>query len=76
VIDREGVRAAPAGDCRDVNASGQRSGVPRPHRGDAKRFVARADEKLTAFIELESAVRNQQSVVFMRLFARRSLSNY
>jgi hypothetical protein len=48
----------------------------RAHRGDAKRFVARADEKLTAFIELESAVRNQQSVVFMRLFARRSLSNY
>jgi hypothetical protein len=27
------------------------------HRGDGKRFVARADEKLTAFIELEAAVR-------------------
>jgi hypothetical protein len=26
------------------------------HRGDGKRFVARADEKLTAFVELESAV--------------------
>jgi hypothetical protein len=27
------------------------------HRGDGKRFVARADEKLTAFVELESAIR-------------------
>jgi hypothetical protein len=27
------------------------------HRGDGKRFIVRADEKLTAFIELESAIR-------------------
>jgi hypothetical protein len=27
------------------------------HRGDGKRFVAQADEKLTAFLELESATR-------------------
>jgi hypothetical protein len=26
------------------------------HRGDGKRFVARAEEKLTAFLELEAAV--------------------
>ena len=26
------------------------------HRGDGKRYVVRADEKLTAFVELESAV--------------------
>ena len=26
------------------------------HRGDGKRFVVRADEKLTAFVELESVV--------------------
>jgi hypothetical protein len=26
------------------------------HRGDGKRFVVRAEEKLTAFIELESAI--------------------
>jgi len=25
--------------------------------GDAKRFIVRADEKLTAFVELESAIR-------------------
>ena len=29
------------------------------HRGDGKRFVARADEKLTAFVELESAIRRR-----------------
>jgi len=27
------------------------------HRGDGKRFVVRADEKLTAFLELQSATR-------------------
>jgi hypothetical protein len=29
------------------------------HRGDGKRFVVRADEKLTAFVELESAARKE-----------------
>jgi hypothetical protein len=27
------------------------------HRGDGKRFVVRADEKLTAFLEFESEIR-------------------
>jgi hypothetical protein len=27
------------------------------HRDDGKRFVVRANEKLTAFVELESAIR-------------------
>ncbi len=27
------------------------------HRDDGKRFIGRADEKLTAFMELDSAVR-------------------
>jgi len=27
------------------------------HRGDGQRFVVRADEKLTVFVELESAIR-------------------
>jgi hypothetical protein len=26
------------------------------HRDDGKRFIVRADEKLTAFVELESAI--------------------
>ena len=32
-----------------------RNGVDA-HRGDGQRFVVRADEKLTAFVELESAI--------------------
>src|SRR6266487_3852301 len=31
--------------------------VADAHRDDGKRFVVRADEKLTAFVELESAIR-------------------
>jgi len=29
------------------------------HRGDGQRFIVRSDEKLTAFVELESAIRRQ-----------------
>jgi hypothetical protein len=32
------------------------------HRGDGKRFVARADEMLTAFLELEAAIQAEQSI--------------
>jgi len=31
--------------------------VTDAHRGEEKSFVLRADEKLTAFMELESAIR-------------------
>ena len=31
--------------------------VADAHQGDGKRFVVRAEEKLTVFVELESAVR-------------------
>jgi len=30
--------------------------VADAHRDDGKRFVAQADEKLTAFVELEAAI--------------------
>jgi len=30
--------------------------IADPHRGNGKRFVLRADEKLTAFVELERAI--------------------
>ena len=30
--------------------------IVNAHRDDGKRFVVRADEKLTAFVELESAI--------------------
>jgi len=32
------------------------------HRDDGKRFVVRADEKLTAFVEVEAAVHAGQSL--------------
>jgi hypothetical protein len=31
-------------------------GIADAHRDNGKRFVARADQKLTAFLELESAI--------------------
>ncbi len=38
--------------------TGQTIWIAEAHR-DGKRFVVHADEKLTAFVELESAVRNR-----------------
>jgi hypothetical protein len=40
-----------------VNSNGQTIFVADAHRDDGKRFVVRADEKLSAFVELESAIR-------------------
>ncbi len=39
-----------------VDSRGQTIFVADAHRDDGKRFVVRADEKLTAFVELESAI--------------------
>jgi hypothetical protein len=36
---------------------GEQSGLLNAHRSDDQRFILRADEKLTAFVELESAIR-------------------
>ena len=38
-------------------AAGRTIFVTDAHRDDGKRFVVRADEKLTAFVELEAAIR-------------------
>ena len=40
-----------------VDSSGRTIWIADAHRDDGKRFVVRADEILTAFVELESAVR-------------------
>jgi hypothetical protein len=40
-----------------VDRAGRRIFVADTHRGDGKRYVVHAEEKLTAFVELESAVR-------------------
>jgi hypothetical protein len=39
-----------------IDSNGRTIFVADAHRGDGKRFVVRADEKLTAFMELESAI--------------------
>jgi hypothetical protein len=39
-----------------VDSRGRTIWIADAHRGDGKRFVVRADEKLTAFLELERAV--------------------
>ena len=40
-----------------VDCSGRTIFVADAHRDDGKRFIVHADEKLTAFVELESAIR-------------------
>jgi len=40
-----------------VDSSGRTIFVADAHRGDGKRFIVRADEKLTAIVELESTIR-------------------
>ena len=40
-----------------VDLNGRTIFISDTHRGEGKRFVARTDEKLTTFIELESAIK-------------------
>ena len=39
-----------------VDSQGRTIWIVDAHRGDGKRFIVRADQKLTAFAELESAI--------------------
>jgi hypothetical protein len=39
-----------------IDSQGRTIWITDAHRGDGKRFVVRADELLTAFVELESAI--------------------
>jgi hypothetical protein len=40
-----------------IDSNGRTIWIADAHRDNGKRFVVRADEKLTAFIEIESAIR-------------------
>jgi len=40
-----------------VDSEGRTIWIADAHRDDGKRFVVRADERLTALVELESAIR-------------------
>jgi hypothetical protein len=44
-----------------VYSNGQTIWIADAHRDNGKRFVAHAEEKLTAFVELESAIRARPS---------------
>jgi hypothetical protein len=44
-----------------IDSNGRTIWIAEAHRGDGKRLVVRADEKLTAFVELESAIRAAES---------------
>jgi hypothetical protein len=44
-----------------IDSEGRTIWIADAHRDDGKRFVVRADEKLTAFVELESAIRAAES---------------
>jgi hypothetical protein len=39
-----------------IDSNGRKIWIADAHRDDGKRFVVRADERLTAFIELEWAI--------------------
>jgi hypothetical protein len=41
-----------------ADSNGRTIFIADAHPGDGRRFVVQADEKLTAFVELESAVRD------------------
>jgi hypothetical protein len=40
-----------------LDSNGRTIWIVDAHRDDGKRFVVRSDEKLTAFVELESVIR-------------------
>jgi hypothetical protein len=45
-----------------IDSNGRTIWIADAHRDDGKRFVLHAEEKLTAFLELESVIRNGQRV--------------
>jgi len=48
------------GLCRS-DSNGRTIWIADAHHGDGKRFVVRADEKLTAFLELKSPIRGTET---------------
>jgi len=49
-----------------VDTNGRTIWIAGVYRGDGKRFVVRADEKLTAFLELEAAIRCNEFTIEAR----------
>jgi hypothetical protein len=53
-----------------LDSEGRTMWIADAHRGDGKRFVVRADEKLTAFLELERVTRSIVGFFGFRACAR------
>jgi hypothetical protein len=51
-----------------LDCEGRTIWIADAHRGDGKRFIVRADEERTAFLELESAI-NQSKILAAALEA-------
>ncbi len=50
----------PEADCVSaIDSNGRTIWIVNAHRDDGQRFIVHADEKVTAFVELESAVRTR-----------------
>jgi hypothetical protein len=56
IADRLSKAGRSLGYVSAVDSEGRTIWIADAHRGNGKRFVVRADEKLTAFMELESAI--------------------
>jgi hypothetical protein len=48
-----------------VDCNGRTIWIADAHRDDGKRFVVRADEKLTAFLERESEITQEKSSILL-----------
>jgi hypothetical protein len=53
-----------------VIPTGERNGLLMHIAASAQRFIVRADEKLTAFLELESTIKNKKMLITERLARR------
>jgi hypothetical protein len=56
-----------------IDSNGQTIWIADAHRDDGKRFVVHADEKLTAFLELETAIRDQPAKKGVNILCAREL---
>jgi hypothetical protein len=45
-----------------IDSNGRTIWIVDAHRSDGRRFVALTEEKLTAFVELESAIRRTTTI--------------
>jgi len=57
-----------------IDSKGRTIWIADAHRDNGKRFVVRADEKSTAFLEVESAIRKASGKLLKEVFVEGRLS--